>query len=171
METALLSNKTIKLKGKKASFLINPQDKITDVNAAFYFQTTDTAHSGFKDGTVIIRGPGDFEIAGVKFSGIRLGNETVYSLSIDDVEVLIGNASTIGKLQHKIKEHNVLILAVDEAIDASFVTSIATNAVVFYGEKAGEVVTTFAKDAAKTMNKYQTTIDKLPAEMETILLQ
>lgn len=171
MEIALLSKKTLKIRGKKASFVFNPQEKITDYNGAFYFQNSDTASSGFNDSVVIIKGPGDYEIAGVKFSGISMGQETVYSLNIDGVEVLIGNAGVIEKLQHKLKEHNIVILAVEDMINASFATSLANNAVLFYGDKAGEVVKALAKDAVKEMNKYQATADKLPTEMETILLQ
>ncbi len=171
MEIAILPKKALKISGKKAAFVFNPEEKITDYNGAFYFQNSDMASSGFKDGVVLIKGPGDFEIAGVKFSGIRMGQENVYSLNIDGIEVLVGNASVIEKLQHKLKEYNIVILAVEDTINASFATSLATNAVLFYGEKAGEVVKAFAKETAKEMNKYQITADKLPVEMETILLQ
>jgi hypothetical protein len=73
-------------------------------------------------------------------------------------------------MQHKLKEHNVVIVDCDEKVDASFLTSLAVNAVLFYGENADEVAQGFEKEKLQKLNKYSASLGKLPAEMETILL-
>jgi hypothetical protein len=43
--------------------------------------------------------------------------------------------------------------------------------IIFYGEKAAEIAQTFGKETVKQMAKYSTTKDKLPQEVETIVLE
>ncbi len=73
-------------------------------------------------------------------------------------------------MHQKLKEHNIVIVDCYDVGSATFITSLAQNVVIFYGEKASEVASSFGKENVKQMNKYSSTKDKLPAEVETVLL-
>ena len=118
----------------------------------------------------VIAGPGEYEIGGIKIRGYRNGMHSTYSLTVDGIDILIGTIEALEKTQQKLKEHHILVAATNVVIDSSFVTSLASNVVLFYGEKGSEAVKGFASEAVKTLGKYQVTKDKLPQEMETVLL-
>lgn len=171
MEIALVEKKSLKIKNKTASIVINPTGKPQQWNAIILIGEQSSSPSGLaEDGTLIINGPGEYEVLGVKISGIRNKTETVYSMNLDGVEVLFGTITGLSENQQKVKDHNIVCAATDTVVDASFVTSVASNAVLFYGDKADEVVHSLAKEGVKSLPKYQTTLDKLPSEMETVLL-
>lgn len=166
MEIALLPKNAIKIKGKKATFAFNTDEKLDGMNASIYFSSV----ASYVGEPVKIAGAGDYEVGGVKIAGIRSEDDIVYSMSVDDVSILIGKIKTLDKLQHKVKEHSLVVIWTDTASDPSFATSLATNAVLFYGENAADVIHKFAKENIQEMNKYSVTVDKLPGEMQTILL-
>jgi hypothetical protein len=166
MEISLLPKSALRIKGKSATFIVNPQTAIP-ANAALFFDP----QTGFSsDSTVVIKGAGEYEIGGVKITGIRNENGVLYSFSIDNMEVVAGTITLLSALQHKLKEFNIVVVNCDGITDASFLTALAVNAVLFYGEKAAEVAKGFEKEKLQNMNKYTATLGKLPAEMETILL-
>lgn len=170
MEITLLPKQSLKIKGKHALLLVNSDEKLTGFNAALLLQSQDVNSETVTDECVVISGPGEYEIAGVKITGIRNMSDVVYTLNIDEVDILIGNIEAIEKLQHKLKENHIVIIHADKVLDASFITSISSNCVLFFGDKSDTVGTNFAKEALKKMPKYTTTKDKLPQEMETVLL-
>ncbi|CAN5123138.1 hypothetical protein BH11PAT1_BH11PAT1_1150 [soil metagenome] len=166
MEIALLPKQALRIKGKKATFVINPVDKLEGINAALYFQSI----TSFDSEIVKVAGAGDYEIAGVKIVGLRAEDTIIYSMQVDEIEILIGSIKALEKMQHKVKEHSMVILFADTVADASFATSLSINVAIFYGEKASEVVHSFAKENIQEMNKFQVTVDKLLPELQTILL-
>ena len=170
MEITLLPQQGLKLKGKKVTFGIDVKDAITNFNAVL-LTIPDESVAPLLENTVVLMGAGDYEVSGVKITGIRGGEEVVYSVSVEGLEIIIGTTEALEKAKHKIKEHHVAIISVSHDIDSAFATGLATNAVIFYGEKAAEVVEHFAKEGVKKESKYQVIVDKLPTEMETVLLQ
>lgn len=166
MEIALLQKSALRIKGKTASFAINPQGSVT-TNAVLLL----TPGMEFStEEIVVLNGAGEYEIGGVKITGLRNEKSVLYSMHIDGMDVVVGSIALLSALQHKLKEHNIVIVNCDEITDASFLTSLAVNAVLFYGEKSTEVAQAFEKEKLQTMNKYAATLGKLPAEMETVLL-
>ena len=87
------------------------------------------------------------------------------------VDVLVGKISALDAMQHKLKEHHIVVALCDEIVTASFLTSLASNVVIFYGDKAREISQAFGKDNVKPMPKYVTTKEKLPSEVETVILE
>ena len=166
MEIALLSKSVLRIKGKNATFVVNPQ---TDVPAnAVLLLNPD--QDFISEEAVILNGAGEYEIGGVKLTGVRSEKSILYSMNIDGMEVVVGTGTLLSTMQHKLKEHNIVIVNCEEVVDASFLTSLAINAVIFYGEKASEVAEGFEKEKLQKMNKYSASLGKLPPEMETILL-
>lgn len=178
MEIALLSPDSIRIKGKTSSIVINPQNKSVPLQAAILIGVQQGKNFVSDEG-ITIDGPGEYEVGGIKISGTRgkeasldsARQEVVYSMTVDGVAVAIGTLTALSAAQQKIKEHNIVVALSLSSMEASFITSIAVNSVLFYGTTASEVVSNFAKEGVKEMSKYTTTLDKLPQEMETILLK
>lgn len=171
MEIAVLQKNGLKLRGKQAALLINVIDKTVAHDAVIALGDSYDRTLKNKSDVVVIDGPGDYEVGGVKITGSRADGNTVYSLTIDGVEMLLGALEDLEKMHQKLKEHHIVVASVGSVIDASFMTTLASNVVLFFGDKAGDVTGSFAKDSLKTMPKYQVTKEKLPQEMETVLLQ
>jgi len=167
MEIALLPKSALRIKGKNATFVINPQGSVA-ANAVMLFDPNADLDS---EEAVVLKGAGEYEIGGVKITGSRNETSVLYSLNVDGIEVITGPIALLSAMQHKLKEHNVVLVHCDEVADASFLTSLAINAVLFSGEKAPEVAQAFEKEKLQTMTKYSASLGKLPAEMETVLLQ
>jgi hypothetical protein len=168
MEVSYIAKTGLKIKGKQATIGVDPRDK-EGYNGVILLDESVDPQSVDVD-SMIMQGPGEYEIGGIKISATRSGDNTVYSLNVDNVDVLVGKIAAIEKVQQKLKEHHLAVLCTDTVVDSSFATGLATNAVMFYGEKAPEVVKNLTTETVKQMPKYQTTREKLPSEMETILL-
>ena len=166
MEIALLPKSVLRIKGKSAVFIVNPQGDVA-ANAALLLEP---GAEFISNEMVVLNGAGEYEIGGVKLTGLRNEKSVLYSIHIDGMEVIVGTIGLLSAMQHKLKEHNIVVVNCDEIADASFLTSLAVNAVLFYGDKAPEVAQGFEKEKLKQMNKYAASLGKLPAEMETILL-
>lgn len=166
MEIALLQKSGLRIKGKIATFIVNPEGSVTA--DAVLLLSSDSEISS--DESVILQGAGEYEIGGVKIIGMRNDKSILYSLNIEGMEMVVGTITLLSAMQHKLKEYNIVIVNCDEATDASFLTSLAVNAVLFYGEKAQSVAEGFEKEKLQKLNKYSASLGKLPSEMETILL-
>lgn len=159
----------LKIKSKHASFVVDPPEK-SSYNAALVLNKT-SDQLNMQDDAVVINGPGEYEIGGVKLSGTRSEGEILYSLNVDGVEILLGKISTLEKQQHKLKEQDIVVAYVDLMTNASFVTSLASSVVIFYGNQASALVEKFGKGNVKSVQKYSAISGKLPAEVETVILE
>lgn len=160
----------LRLKSKQAVFMINPTTKTAGSNAVVFLSDKDIGPTD--EETVVLSGAGEYEIGGVKITGIRSGEQVVYSFLLDGVDVLVGRIAPLEKLQNKLKEYDVVVLNTDDTNikDAAFATGIATSVLMAYGSEAKALVDTMSKESAQTLNKFSATKDKLPQEMQTILL-
>lgn len=174
MDVTLLSQNCIKIKGKKAGFIIDPEKGMQKNNAdAIILLNKDTADlTRVDDYRVIIDGPGEYEIGRVKINGIKTGESTVYSLIVDNVEVLLGEVSALSGIVDKIQEHKVAILNVDSEIKESVVTAVEPRLAILYGEKASEGAKAMGKDESSIQRtkKLSFNEDKLPEEMGVAVL-
>lgn len=171
MEIVLPAKNSLKIKGKHASFVVDSPAYAKD------FGETKQEKLEYKGGmrinadSVVIDGPGEYEIGGVKISGMRSDNDVLYNLNVDGIEILIGKLSTLEKQQHKLKEQDILVVYADSMTNASFVTSLASSVVIFYGEQAKKIAEKFGKGNVTTMQKYTGVVGKLPQEVETVILE
>ncbi len=98
MEIAVLDKETIRIKGKNASFIIDPTSSISKTSADAIIFLTDVSDvngpsSKVSDARVIIKGPGSYEIGGVRISGTKSGRDFYYSFNIDGLAIFIGIGS------------------------------------------------------------------------------
>lgn len=168
MEIALVAKDSLRIKGKQASLFVDPSEKVVYTAALLIRLPIESVQ--LYDDAVIMNGPGEYEVGGIKISGMRSEGAMVYSLRIDGVSVLVGRIQTLEKLQQKLGEHQIVVAYEDSVGNASFITSLATNVVIFYGDKAREIATSLGKENVTEASKYVTTVDKLPAEVETVIL-
>jgi hypothetical protein len=169
MEIALVPQSALRIKGKQMTIGVDQVDK-TNSRATIVLHVAPELLKTPED-HVLIDGAGEYEVGGIKINGTRNNQNVLYSMNVDSVEVLVGKISVLDAMQHKLKEHNIVVALCDEVVTASFLTSLASNVVIFYGEKAAEISQAFGKDTVKPMPKYQTTKDKLPQEVETVILE
>jgi hypothetical protein len=167
MEVTSLPNKSLRIKGKHAIFITDPGDKQTCNGVIFLHLDPKRTH--IPADSVCIAGAGEYEIGGVKITGVRSDTDVLYTLFIDGIECLLGKASAIEKISQKLKEHNIVIAYCDSE-GGSSLGPLAANALLCYGDLAQTVAKSYGAEQVKNLPKYQTTIDKLPSEMETVLI-
>ena len=96
MEIALLYKNCLRIKGKRATFVVDP-DKASDANAVIVMMQLRESLNIASD-AVVIDGPGEYEIAGVKMSAtLDRDAGIVYALVIDGVEIILGKISSLEK--------------------------------------------------------------------------
>ena len=171
MEISLLSGDALRIKGKKSILLVDVLDTAKTEANAYLFLTQDMLQAKADKKTLLIGAPGDYEVSGIKISTIRSGGALVYSLIIDGIKVLLTSTATFVTMKDKVDETHVVLFFANSTIDQTAITNISPSVVVCYGEKAKEVSKTFLTDAEiKPVDKFSVTAEKLPAEMQVVLL-
>src|SRR4051812_40646315 len=95
MEIAKLSQSALRIKGKKATFLVDVTDtKKTEANA-YVFLKEDVQKAGYTREALLISAPGDYEVSGAKISVSRIGKGLFYEMSIDGIKLLLAQSSSI----------------------------------------------------------------------------
>ena len=173
MDVTLLNENTLKVKGKNASIIINPSSSTSKTEAdAIVLLKNDLNYNPDKiEGSrITIKGPGEYEISGVKISTTKVEEDQVVRVDVDNVKVFVGSGAAIEKIHDKIEESQIVVINSDDEFNHSILTSLEPNVLLVYGSKKSDVAKSLGKDEAISANKYSTTSDKLPAEMEVILL-
>lgn len=178
MEITTVAKNILKCKGKSSSALI--ANSLEDIEKLT--KTTETDVVIFLTGSVfslnnekvqnnrlIIAGSGEYEIGGIKISGYQTKEGIVYFLVVDEVEIFFGTAKSSSSLDKK-REAQVAVFLADGKVSDTFVTDLAPSYLVLCGEKADELGKEFGKEATLTTTKLVITREKLPEEMETVVL-
>lgn len=172
MEIVYLSDSSIKIRSKRSSVVINPLTKASASDSAIILGDVQMEKIATDPGMVLIYAEGEYEIGGIKISGIKNGENTVFSLLVDGIDILLGEAKILAKPQAKLKEHHMVIAAVTNPTDdGTFIAHFSPSVALFYGHDAQKLGESLNKEALKKTAKYQISVEKLPQEMETIVLQ
>src|SRR6185437_5883754 len=102
MEIAFLQKSGLRIKGKTATFVASPEGSVA-ANAILLLRPNVDFVS---EEAVILQGAGDYEIGGVKITGLRNEKGVLYSMNIDGMDVVVGSIALLSAMQHKLKEHN-----------------------------------------------------------------
>ncbi len=173
MDITILNENTLKVKGKNASIIINPTSSTskTEADAIILLKSDSSFNPDKIEGSrITIKGPGEYEISGVKISTTRVEDDQIVRIDVDNVKVLVGSGKAIEKIHDKIEESQVVVINSEEEFNHSILTALEPNVLLVYGSKKVEVAKSLGKDEIENANKYSTTSDKLPAEMEVVLL-
>ena len=173
MEVSLLDKTSLKLKSKSASFVVDPFEKLskTQTDGVIILSKEGTDLAKVADYRVVISSPGEYEVGGVKVSGIDIEGNTVYDFKIDNIDVILARTSYLPKVSDKIKEYDIAIFNVDSEINQTVVTALEPRVVILYGENVAEAVKSLGFENVQNVQKYAVTQDKLPEEMQVIFLK
>lgn len=179
MEISILPKSSIKIKGKKSSLIIDSSSLATkaETDGVILFNNPNAGVSSKASSyRVVIAGPGDYEVGGIKISGIRQGSDTYYIIHIDGLSMLLCRVGTVDKLKDSLAETQISLLYADKSIDKASVGILSSKIVAIYGERLEEYMQTFSKGGdddtqKKATGKIVVSYDKLPSEMDFFFLQ
>src|SRR5438876_245538 len=112
MEIAVLSPTSLRIKGKQTTFVVDPQDKNLSYSASITLDASKSKDMTYIPDAVNIAAPGEYEIGGIKVSAYRYEEKLVYSLIVDGVSLLLADMKTFTSHHQKLREHNIVIIAV-----------------------------------------------------------
>jgi hypothetical protein len=172
MEVSILGSRSVKIKSKVATFAVTPiglKSKVVADAVLLFEKGVGTKDLSLENETLIINGPGEYEIKGVKLSGLGKAEIVAYTGRMDSIDLCIAKASMLSKGKDVLGEYNMVIIEEDVLVDQSVFASLNASVIIVYGEKAAEHVKGLGKEVLP-VSKYVITRDKLPGEMEVILL-
>jgi hypothetical protein len=173
MDIMILPGDALRVKGKNSTLVLNPTAGTTKTEADGvilldkFLKFNDSKIEGSR---IKIIGPGDYEVGGAKITAISVFEKLAVRIDIDNVKVLIGNGEAIEKIQDKVEDSDILVVNADMKFNYSTLASLEPKVLMVYGELREEVSKSLGKESAEKMNKYSVTKDKLPPELQFILL-
>lgn len=173
MDVTIISKDSLRIKGKHASFIVDPVSSMPKTPADFVVTLNPKKQISLAkvDGVrVVISGQGEYEIGGIKIAVHAFENDLVYDVIVDGIDILLANAEGLKKAKEKIKESHVVLVNADNVIDESSVTAVSPSLVGLYGEKTQESAKVLGKQDIKAVSKISYSLEKLPQEMEVVVL-
>jgi hypothetical protein len=173
MDIIVLNEKTLRVKGKTSSMVIDPTSSIpkTEADALVYLENNpELSDSRVQLARIKIKGPGEYEVGGIKYSVIRVDDRLVAQADIDSVRILVGDGNSIEKILDKVENTDLVIINADKEFNFSILTSIEPKVLLVYGSKKNEVSKSLGKTDVMNTNKFSITVDKLPTEMQYVIL-
>lgn len=168
MDLTLLDKATVRIKGKKTSLIIDPDEKTpkTQADAILLLGKTDALGriEGFR---LVVNDDGEYEVGGVKITGNSSDSGIVYDINVDGTNVILAKTSTLEKLTDTANEAQVALLNVDSLLNEAIVAQLEAKAIVLYGERAGEGLKVLGKNDLSPSKKVSLGKEKLPEESET----
>lgn len=173
MDIVLLQDNAIRIKGKNAALLLNPTKSIAKTQAEGILNLDSSAEFSadkIEESRITIAGPGEYEVGGVKTSASKVGDKLVASVDVDGVRVVTGSGASIEKITDKLEGGGIALINADAEFDYSALSKIEPNVLIVYGKLRDEVTKKIGKDGAASVTKFSVSVDKLPAEMQFVLL-
>jgi hypothetical protein len=171
VDISILENESIKLKGKQATFIVDPiknMPKTASDGIIFLNGSKDKDTSRVTDYRTIIDGPGEYEVSGAKISGTKTPSGIIYKLSIDNISIVLGYAADAKMEGFSVGQ--VALINTGNNFNESFITALEPKLTILYGEKRIESAKTLGKDIASSVSKITIAKDKMPLEMEVVAL-
>lgn len=168
MEISLVASNSLKIRSKQSLIMVNNVGKGVVCQGVILFGK-DMHSANLPENIPVISGPGEYEIGGIKITGIP-EVQTIYSMHIDGIDVLLTTTSALEKMHSKLKEHHIIILHEDDSLSSSSVMTLSPKVLLVYGEGSEQTVKTLSKEDVKRLSKYSTALEKLPQELEVVLL-
>lgn len=131
MEVQRVSDTSFKVKSKNATFLIDPAAGKTD-SEILVFTSPPQDYSALPK-TLVISGPGEYEVSGVSIKGENHNLKTAYDFLEENQKVLIALASSISDIK-ELEEYGAIIILADQALGDTL------------GEIAAEVIIIVSSD-------------------------
>lgn len=172
MDIQIFNTDSLKLKIKKTTFAVDPKTKIAKFDAeAILAMDKSFDPTRVNESRIVIEGPGEYEVSGVKVSGIKSDGDTIYSLFSDNVGILLAKASSLEKIsKDKLLDYKIVIINADSFLNQTLITAMEPSIVILYAEKKKEGARLLGKENAAISSKISISEDKLPEELEVMIL-
>lgn len=172
MDIALINKSCIRIKGKKGSFIVNPEKDMpkTAGDAILLTGSLGTDTSRVSESRVVIKGSGEYEVAGSKIAVVSTPKSAVYKLSIDSVSIILGKSVDFSKLESTFTACDIALINADSEFNESFITSLGPKVVVLYGENKLDAAKKLGVQNLSQVTKFSIAKDKLPEKMEIVVL-
>jgi hypothetical protein len=173
MDITLLPDNAIRIKGKSASLVLNPTKSIgkTEAEGVLNLDSSPNFSSEKTEGSrITISGPGEFEVGGVKVSTTKVIDKFVAQVDVDNVRIVAGSGASIEKISDKFEGGGIALINADAEFDYSALSKIEPSVLIVYGDLKDEVSKKLGKDSSTKVSKFSSSADKLPQEMQFVLL-
>lgn len=131
MEITSPGGTTLKIVSKKGTILINP-DSIDDAKIVIIDDDAPDISKNYPD-TLVIYGPGEFEVGGIMVKGTRQEGNTTYEIDAEEGKILHALSSSISKISTE-DEYEAVIVKALAPLEESDVSSLSSRLVIVYGE-------------------------------------
>ncbi|MDO8583010.1 MAG: hypothetical protein Q7R51_00585 [bacterium] len=171
MDISIVGKNSIRLKGKEATFIVDPSKEMPKVSSDAIILLNGNEGIDLDrvtDSRIIISGPGGYEVGGVKISGTATPKGTLYKLSIDGIDIIVGKASD--SKAEGFNSCQIAVVNADSDFSESFVTALEPKIAVLYGEVKEESAKKLGAESVTLVPKITATKEKLPEKMEIIVL-
>ena len=171
VDIAICGKTSIKIKGKKASFIVDPTKETpkTSADAIILSNGYDNIDiSAVTDSRIVITGAGGYEVNGAKVSGTATPKGTLYRISIDELLIIVVRIT-----ETKAEGFNacqVAIVNTGSDFNESFVTSLEPKLTILYGSSKIDSAKKLGAQSLGVVSKITITKDKLPEKMEVVIL-
>lgn len=172
MDIQIFDASSLRIKSKKTTLAFDPQKSIAKFDAdAIVLTGKDNDPSRINNSRLVISGPGDYEVSGLKISGKGSLEEMIFELSSENTNILVAKTSILNNLpSDKIGDYSIVILNADEDLNQSVVTAMEPRIVILYGEKAKDGAKILGSENSSPVSKISVSEDKLPEELEVAIL-
>ncbi len=173
MEVAKITTNSVRIKSKLGVFAIDPIDTkgTLEADAVLFLNRTLTQQDiNAESSIVIINGPGEYEIKSVKFTGVGRGNLIAYFGKFDSIDTFVVKASTLNIAKEVSRECQIAIIEADVIVEQSAVAATNASIIIFYGDKSMESVAALGKSDIAPVNKFSISRDKLPTEVQVVVI-
>ncbi|HVZ66696.1 MAG TPA: hypothetical protein VG917_00370 [Patescibacteria group bacterium] len=127
MDIASVSQNSIKVKTKSATFIIDPSGKI-DSDVVILTQKPED-YTQFED-KVVIDGPGEYEVSGVSIKGDKVANKLSFDFLEDNQRLLFAPVSAVKDIDTE--GYTGIVMSLDEKV-AGEIPSVAAELVAVIG--------------------------------------
>jgi hypothetical protein len=163
---------SLRIKSKKTTLVIDPKTAMQKIDAeAILLTGIDGDVNRVTDYRVVITGPGEYEVSGLKIVSVKADGDLIFSLISENVRTLVGKVSSLKQIStEKIGDYQIVIVNADTDASESMITAMEPSVVILYGLKAKETAKALGKEDTTTSGKVSFAEDKLPEETQVMVL-
>jgi hypothetical protein len=172
MDFQILGEETLKLKAKKVGLAVDPREKVAKFDADAILLTDKIYDlSRVSDFRVVVESAGEYEVGGQKISAKKIEDGIIYELIGDSANVLVARASVVNKIPaDKLDNYKVVVINADMEINQTSITAMEPSLVILYGMLKKEAAKKLGSESTTISSKISISEDKLPEELEVMLL-
>jgi hypothetical protein len=133
MEITRLTDTSIRIKTKTATFVVDPNLK-TDADVTLIMQSEESDPKLVENARLVIDGPGDYEVMDVAITGIKYGDFVGYSIDDGSSKILIV-PSTVAEKEKDEEGYTALIIKGVLGFDLTKVSSYSADICLVFGDQ------------------------------------